>query len=135
VSDRNEFIEACGRYWMLAYNEGREGREHDTENGDAAKTWGSILDHYDRLRRELAEERESHEQLQARCFDGNGSQSVFDAVVQARRELAEARKVLRKTYGCIGTLRRMADSPAREQYEELQREIDAAMAKTKEVPK
>jgi len=44
------------------------------------------------LRRELAEERESHEQLQARCFDGNGSQSVFDAVVQARRELAEAQR-------------------------------------------
>jgi uncharacterized coiled-coil DUF342 family protein len=45
---------------------------------------------------------------------------------ELRDQLAEARKVLRKTYGCIGTLRRMADSPAREQYAELQQEINAA---------
>jgi hypothetical protein len=41
---------------------------------------------YDCLQRELADERERHAQLQARCFDGGGSQSVFDALAEARRD-------------------------------------------------
>jgi hypothetical protein len=43
----------------------------------------------DGLRRELADERERHEQLQARCFDGGGSQNVFDALAEARELLQE----------------------------------------------
>ena len=47
------------------------------------------------LRSQLAEEQERHAQLQARCFD-QGSQSVFDAVREARERLAEANALLRE---------------------------------------
>lgn len=31
-----------GEYWTLAYNEGKEGRDHDTENGDAQRVLHEI---------------------------------------------------------------------------------------------
>ena len=35
-------FELIGNYWTLAYSEGKEGREQDTEAGDAAATWHDI---------------------------------------------------------------------------------------------
>lgn len=34
--------ELIGRYWDLAYAEGKEGREHDTKDGAARQCWGEI---------------------------------------------------------------------------------------------
>src|SRR5574343_1312109 len=54
VSDRNEFIEAVGKYWDIAYEEGKAGRTHDTQGGQAQITWGRILDRYDAIAARLA---------------------------------------------------------------------------------
>jgi hypothetical protein len=60
-------------------------------------------------------------------------QSTLDcskALGEMRDDRDRLRGLLRLTYGCIGTLRRMADSPAREQYDQLQRDIDATLTGT-----
>lgn len=46
------------------------------------------------IERNLNEERESHAQLQSRCFDNGGSQSVFDRVKELERKLAEQQAYL-----------------------------------------
>jgi len=41
------------RYWQLAYAEGRENRQHDTENGDAQECRSAIEGEIERLRKAL----------------------------------------------------------------------------------
>lgn len=48
TDDREEFLDLLGRYWDLAYTEGKEGRTCDTENCDAQRTIDEIMDRYDR---------------------------------------------------------------------------------------
>lgn len=46
------------------------------------------------LRARLAQEEEAHAALQARCYDGGGSTSVFDEVVALRARLADIHAAL-----------------------------------------
>jgi chromosome segregation ATPase len=62
-----------------------------------------------KLRAELAAEREAHAALQARCYDGGGSQSVFDAVKEARAELAEKDQAIANAGEIIETMSRNAE--------------------------
>lgn len=38
----SELMQLIEQYWMLAFNEGKENRTHDTKNGDAQKTYYKI---------------------------------------------------------------------------------------------
>lgn len=42
------------RYWNLAYAEGKEGRDHDTPNGDAQRVWHEIDGYLTDLERSLS---------------------------------------------------------------------------------
>ena len=53
------------------------------------------------LKARLNAEENAHAELQARCFD-QGSQSVFDAVREARARLAEAEQFLRARVSASG---------------------------------
>lgn len=50
MSDIHDLLD---RYWQLAYAEGRENRQHDTENGDAQECRSAIEREIERLRKAL----------------------------------------------------------------------------------
>ena len=63
----DELLPLIDRYWELAYAEGKEGRDHDTEAGDAQATRQAIEQAIRTRDAEIARLRAEVERLRARC--------------------------------------------------------------------
>lgn len=72
------------RYWQLAYAEGRENRQHDTENGDAQECRSAIDAAFSELEQAVAYESGDPDAIKAH-------RALFKRLHDAEARLAEAR--------------------------------------------
>lgn len=80
-----DLVELLDHYFSLGVAEGKEGRNHDTPDGEAQATRDLIDLSLDRVRRELAELKER------RVGNLEAAGTLHDELMAVRRELAEAR--------------------------------------------
>lgn len=80
-------------YWDLAYAEGKEARDHDTEAGDAERVRSAILDHIAALQEqaEKAEAERDAAKVEARLAWSSDEHQAVWADLRARAEAAELR--------------------------------------------
>lgn len=100
MSDRADFIEALGAYFVAGFNEGRENRHHDTEEHTASLANYAVMQKYDALAARLAEAVAALREL-VRLKDSKDSDHAA-YIAQRPAAWAEARRIVGATHSASG---------------------------------
>lgn len=109
MSDLPELLD---HYFSLGVAEGKEGRDHDTPDGEAQATRDLIGLALDRLQRELAEARDKAETYRLMTFDWrkastDARRNAFEeavAIIRARMPLYTEPQALNACRECISSI-------------------------------
>lgn len=72
MSDIEKLRDLIGQYWEIAYREGSDGRQHDTEEGSAQECWTNIQVELTKLQAENEALRARAAELKRCIGPGNG---------------------------------------------------------------